>query len=123
MTVGWAVGGIVVGTVVVTGWVDGEVHPLMQSIRRRAAVISPYVSGLMRERYGISLYNPVYGGGVKVVSIIPVMGHAGQLTIDESSLLQEKYSVRGFFSDILHVRFLSKEIECVEGLTARNPRW
>jgi hypothetical protein len=47
MGVGWAVGELVVGVGVATGWVIGEVHPLMQSIRIRAAVISPYTSGLM----------------------------------------------------------------------------
>jgi hypothetical protein len=45
--VGWTVGGFVVGVGVATGWVIGEVHPLMQSIRIRAVVISPYTSGLM----------------------------------------------------------------------------
>jgi hypothetical protein len=46
MGVGWAVGGVVGGEVGVTVG-TGEVHPLMQSIRIRAAVISPYTSGLM----------------------------------------------------------------------------
>jgi hypothetical protein len=47
MGVGWTVGGFVVGVGVVTGWVTGEVHPLMQSIMTRAVVISPYTNGLM----------------------------------------------------------------------------
>jgi hypothetical protein len=60
MGVGWAVGGFVVGTGVVTGWTDGEVHPLTQSIRIRAAVISPYMRVLiesgMEPRYIILSY-------------------------------------------------------------------
>jgi hypothetical protein len=47
MGVGWTVGGFVVGVGVATGWVTGEVHPLMQSIMTSAVVISPYTNGLM----------------------------------------------------------------------------
>jgi hypothetical protein len=34
---------MVVGTVVVTGSTDGDVHPLKQIIRRRAAAASPNI--------------------------------------------------------------------------------
>jgi len=41
MVVGWVVGGFEVGVGVGVSVGAGEVHPLMQSIRTRAAMISP----------------------------------------------------------------------------------
>jgi hypothetical protein len=63
MGVGWAVGGMVVGTGVVTGWTDGEVHPLMQSIRIRAAAISPYMRGLIESDMELRYIILSYGSG------------------------------------------------------------
>jgi hypothetical protein len=64
MGVGWAVGMVVGGEVgVCVG--AGAVHPLMQSIRMRAVVISPYTSSFMQRnmkyRYIILLMKGYHG--------------------------------------------------------------
>jgi hypothetical protein len=48
-------GGLAAGVGVVTGWVDGVVHPLWQSIRIRAPARSPNKNGLIHLSYGILL--------------------------------------------------------------------
>ena len=52
-------GGLVVGTGVVTIWGDGDVHPLMQSIRMRASAASPKARILIRGDMKFRYLSPV----------------------------------------------------------------